>query len=260
MAGRGDTYVVDIETVGVPWNSLDERTREYLLSRSMTESEREAVPHRLGLSPGTGRVIVIAMQNVTSGPRGGVLVENRNRPEVAGAWATGAAAPATAAPSAGGAWSDGTGPMGFHRYDGDERAMLEEFWRMVAKAGRIVSFNGRAFDGPFLMLRSAMLGVRPSLNLTGYRYSVDSHCDLSEVLSFYGAVRTNYSLDYWCRRFGITSPKEEGLDGSKVQPYYEAGRLEEIVSYCVRDVVATAGLYAALKDTLLPLFDSSRGR
>jgi 3'-5' exonuclease len=233
MAGRGDTYVVDIETVGVPWTSLDERTREYLLSRTMTESERDAVPHRLGLSPGTGRVIVIAMQNVTSGPNGGVLVEGRPR-----------------------AWSDGTGPMGFHRFDGDERALLEEFWRMVAKAGRIVTFNGRAFDGPFLMLRSAMLGVRPSLNLTGYRYSVDHHCDLAEVLSFFGAVRSNYSLDYWCRRFGITSPKEEGLDGSKVQAYYEAGRLEEIVSYCVRDVVATAGLYAALKDTLLPLFDN----
>ncbi len=242
MAGRGDTYVVDIETVGVPWDTLDERTREYLQSRTMTESEREAVPHRLGLSPGTGRVIVIAMQNVTSGPKGGVLVESSARGEGAGAW------------------SDSTGPMGYHRYDGDERAMLEEFWRMVAKAGRIVTFNGRAFDGPFLMLRSAMLGVRPSLNLAGYRFSVDSHCDLAEVLSFYGAVRTNYSLDYWCRRFGITSPKEEGLDGSKVQPYYEAGRLEEIVSYCVRDVVATAGLYAALKDTLLPLFDTSRGR
>jgi len=257
MAGRGDTYVVDIETVGVPWDSLDERTREYLQSRTMTESEREAVPHRLGLSPGTGRVIVIAMQNVTSGPKGGVLVEREGRGRGDAGAAVGS--PGAHVPS-NGAWADGTGPMGFHRYDGDERALLEEFWRMVAKAGRIVSFNGRAFDGPFLMLRSAMLGVRPSLNLTGYRYSVDSHCDLSEVLSFYGAVRTNYSLDYWCRRFGITSPKEEGLDGSKVQPYYEAGRLEEIVSYCVRDVVATAGLYAALKDTLLPLFDTSRGR
>jgi DNA polymerase elongation subunit (family B) len=234
--GRGDTYVVDIETVGVPWSSLDDRTREYLLSRAATEAERDAVPHRLSLSPGTGRVIVIAMQNVTTGPRGGVIVEGE-----------------------GNAWVDGKGPMGFHRFDGDERAMLEAFWRTVAKAGRIVTFNGRGFDGPFLMLRSAMLGLTPSLNLVGYRYSFDRHCDLAEVLSFQGALRVNYSLDYWCRRFGITSPKEEGLDGSKVQAYYEAGRLEEIVSYCVRDVVATAGLYAAVRDTLLPLFDT-RGR
>ena len=51
--GKG-TYVVDIETVGVPWESLDEKTREYLLGRVSGEGERESVPHRLGLSPGTG--------------------------------------------------------------------------------------------------------------------------------------------------------------------------------------------------------------
>ncbi|MGQ0551901.1 MAG: ribonuclease H-like domain-containing protein [Planctomycetota bacterium] len=235
MKSPAPVYVVDIETVGVPWKSLDERTREYLLSREHSEAEREAVPHRLSLSPGTGRVIVIGMQNLTSGGTGGVLVEGRSR-----------------------GWEDG-GPMGFKRFEGDEREILTEFWKRVAQARTIVTFNGRVFDGPFLMLRSAMLGVPPSLNLAGYRFSVERHCDLAEVLNFFGAVRVNYGLDYWCRRFGITSPKEEGLDGSQVQPYYEAGRLEEIVSYCVRDVVATAGLYGALKDTLLPLFESRRG-
>jgi predicted PolB exonuclease-like 3'-5' exonuclease len=114
------------------------------------------------------------------------------------------------------------------------------------------------FDGPFLMLRSALLGVRPSLNLSGYRYSIDTHCDLAEVLNFHGAVRENFGLDYWCRRFGITSPKQEGLDGSQVQAAYEADGLEDIARYCVRDVVATAGLYAALEKTLLPLFGGRR--
>jgi hypothetical protein len=234
MAARGDTYVVDIETVGVPWKSLDERTREYLQGRAGNEAEREAVPRRLGLSAGTGRVIVIGMQNVTNGPRGGVLVE-------------GDAAD----------WTEG-GPMGFRRFQGDEKAMLSEFWKLVAKSGRIVTFNGRMFDGPFLMLRSALLGVRPSLNLSGYRYSIDTHCDLAEVLNFHGAVRENFGLDYWCRRFGITSPKQEGLDGSQVQAAYEADGLEDIARYCVRDVVATAGLYAALEKTLLPLFGGRR--
>jgi hypothetical protein len=235
MAVRGDTYVVDIETVGTPWKSLDDRTREYLLGRAGTDGEREAVPRRLGLSPGTGRVIVIGMQNITNGPRGGVLVEGE---------------PAD--------WSEG-GPLGFRRFVGDEQALLTEFWKLVAQAGRIVTFNGRMFDGPFLMLRSALLGVRPSLNLAGYRYSIETHCDVAEVLNFHGAVRENFSLDYWCRRFRITSPKEQGLDGSQVQATYEAGGLEDIARYCVRDVVATAGLYAALEQTLLPLFGGRRG-
>ncbi len=232
MARRpAHTYVVDIETVGVPWSTLDEKTREYLQGRAATEAEKEAVAHRLGLDPGTGRVIVIGMRNVTTG-MSGVFVEGKSR-----------------------GWIDG-GPDGFKRFDGDEREMLTEFWRMLdASARRVVTYNGRQFDGPYLMLRSAILGVAPTMNLAGYRYSVTPHCDLQEVLSFHGASRPVYSLDYWCRRFGITSPKEEGLDGSRVQEYYDGGRLEEIVEYCARDVVATAALYERLEDTLVPLFE-----
>lgn len=229
---RGDTYVVDIETVGTPWSSIDEKTREYLLGRAATEAEREAVPRRLGLAPGTGRIIVIGMLNVSAGDKGGVFVEGRGK-----------------------GWWDG-GPDDFKRFDGDEAELLAEFWRMIgSNAARIVTFNGRGFDGPFLMIRSALHGVAPTVNLAGYRFAVNPHCDLAEVLSFHGAVRGNFGLDYWCRRFGITSPKEEGLDGSRVQEYYENGRLEEIVSYCARDVVATAELYKRLQDTLVPLFE-----
>ncbi len=235
-AARGSTYVVDIETVGQPWDALDDTTRKYLLGRAQGDGEREAVPRRLGLSPGTGRVIVIALQNVSAGPVGGVLLEGPRQE-----------------------WVDG-GPLGFRRFQGDERAMLTEFWRFVRGADRIVTFNGRQFDGPFLMLRSALLGVAPTLNLAGYRYSVEHHCDLAELLNFHGAVRENFNLDYWCRRFGITSPKDQGLDGSRVQATYEAGGLEEIATYCVRDVLATAALYGALKETLLPLFAGGRAR
>jgi len=232
--GSGDTYVIDIETVGTPWSSLDEKTREYLLGRVSGDGERESVPHRLGLSPGTGRVIVIGMLNVSNG-KGGVFVEGR-----AHGWTA-------------------DGPEGFKRFDGDETELLQEFWRMLgSNARRIVSFNGRGFDGPFLMLRSAMHDVRPSLNLVGYRFSLDPHCDLAEVLSFYGATRERFSLDYWCRRFDITSPKQEGLDGSQVQQVYEDGGIDQIVEYCVRDVMATAALYARLEPTLVSVLSSRR--
>lgn len=233
MGTPGDVYVVDIETVGVPWSTLDDKTREYLLGKAGSDAEREAVPHRLGLAPGTGRIIVIGLLNLTAN-KGGIFVEGRNK-----------------------GWWDG-GPQGYVRYDGDESEMLTEFWRMMGgkNASRIVTYNGRGFDGPYLMLRSAMLGVAPSRNLVGYRYAVSPHCDLAEVLSFQGAVRTQYSLDYWCRRFGITSPKEEGLDGSQVQEVYEAGGLEQIVEYCARDVIATAELYRQLEQTIIPLFET----
>ena len=129
MKSGRHTYVVDIETAGVPWKTLDEKTREYLQGRAGSEAEKEAVAHRLGLDPGTGRVIVIGMYNITA-EKGGVFVEGKPR-----------------------GWVDG-GPGGFKRFDGDEKELLTEFWRMLgSNAGRVVTYNGRQFDGPFSSLR-----------------------------------------------------------------------------------------------------------
>lgn len=235
MGRDGDCYVVDIETVGVDWDGLDDSTRDYLLKRAKSDGEREAVPHRLGLDPGTGRVLVIGMLNVSNG-RGGVLVQGPP-----------------------GEWRD-AGPSGWQRFDGSEGAILAEFWRVLGKnARRVVTYNGRQFDGPYLMIRSALHGIAPTMNLAGHRYDTLPHCDLAEILTFRGVLRGGFSLDYWCRRFGITSPKDEGLDGSRVQEYYEAGRLQEIVDYCIRDVAATARLFQRLEETLLPLFENGGG-
>src|SRR5690606_6987297 len=41
-----------------------------------------------------------------------------------------------------------------------EKEMLESFWRISNYVDQFITFNGRNFDIPFLMLRSAMLGVK----------------------------------------------------------------------------------------------------
>ena len=113
--------------------------------------------------------------------------------------------------------------------------------------------NGRQYDGPVLMIRSAMLNVTPTRNLAGYRYSIEKHCDLMEVLDFQGTARPSYSLDYWCRRFGVESPKGK-MDGSMVASKARAGRYDEIAEYCLRDTRATGNLFLRLRHTLIPLF------
>ena len=115
-----------------------------------------------------------------------------------------------------------------------------------------MTFNGRGYDGPMLMIRSAQLGIAPTRNLVGHRYNLSDHCDLFDVLQFQGAVRDRYSLDYWCRRFDVESPKGS-IDGSQVARAYRAGRIEDIGEYCLRDVRATAELFRRLEGTLLPL-------
>ena len=59
-----------------------------------------------------------------------------------------------------------------------EKEMLESFWRVAKRVDQFITFNGRNFDVPFLMMRSAMLGVKVTRNLMGYRYG-DEHIDLT---------------------------------------------------------------------------------
>lgn len=228
------TIAFDIEVAGFPWEEVDEITRGYLLSREHDEEKREALPERTGLYPGLGKIIAIGMWLVAE-DRGLILLEGKS--EDMRDWKK--------VPNA-------------KIFRGDERAILEEFWKLVArtpKAGipRLVSFNGRGYDGPMLSIRSAQLGVKPSRNLLGNRFSIAEHCDLMEVFSFMGATRERYSLEYWCRRFDVESPKGS-IDGSQVSRVYRAGRIDDIGEYCLRDVRATAQLYQKLAGTMLPLF------
>lgn len=218
---------VDIETVGKDWESFDRETQKYLINRGPGDQTEEEVIERLPLNPGTGRIITIGMWRPGEGT-GGVLIEDDNddNPEE---------------------WENlEEGEM---IYRGTEAEILEEFWRYISHGvGRLITYNGRSFDGPFLMLRSATLGVEPSRSFSPYRYSFKRHCDLAEVVSFFGARRLE-SLDFWCRQAGIESPKK-GIDGSKVGEAYQNGEIEKIGRYCLGDARATAELFNTLEPVI----------
>ena len=40
----------------------------------------------------------------------------------------------------------------------NEKEMIQSFWRIVDFTDQVITFNGRNFDIPFLMIRSAILG------------------------------------------------------------------------------------------------------
>ena len=226
------TIAFDIEVAGFPWEEVDEITRGYLLQRARTPEERDAVPDRTGLYPGLGKIIAIAMYLVED-ERGMVLLEGEHAEA-----------------------HDWERVPDSQIFRSDERGVLEKFWDLVRPGRtkhRLVSFNGRGYDGPMLMIRSAQHGLTPSVNLVGYRYDMSAHCDLMEVFTFQGATRDRYALDFWCRRFDVESPKGS-IDGSQVTRYYREGRIDEIGEYCLRDVRATAELFRKVEPTLLPLF------
>ncbi len=211
--------VFDIETVGVDFEALDETAQELLLANAKDDAERTVIREMLGVSPLTGRVVAVAVLNPET-KKGAVYYQKQNpdekEEEVDGYQVVPCA---------------------------DEKEILTRFWDLAGKYDQLITFNGHAFDCPFMMIRSAILKVKPTVNLMGYRYGDKPHLDVYDKLTNYGAVRFKRSLHLWCQAFGIESPKDKGITGHDVGIFFKDKRCREIALYCVGDIKSTATLY-----------------
>jgi DNA polymerase elongation subunit (family B) len=209
--------VFDIETLAFPVESFDNAQRDYLFKFSNTEEEKQATIDKLNLSPLTARIIAIGMFNPDS-KKGRVLFQADELIEYDS--------------------DDGS----FHFVNGSEEEILKSFWNDIDRFDQFITFNGRSFDCPFLMMRSAILGIPSSRNLLPYRYDASLHCDLLDQLTFYGSIR-KYNLDFYCKAFGIESPKSHGITGLDLGSLFAEKKFREIAEYCRGDLVATAELF-----------------
>lgn len=130
-----------------------------------------------------------------------------------------------------------------------EPQLLEAFWFLASQSGRVVTYNGRGFDVPFLVARSLVHNVPVRVDLLAR--SNQRHLDLLPLVGRAGAFRAGgpASLDVVCWALGITSPKGD-MDGSMVAPTYARGEIERIAEYNVGDVEATARIYRRARSLL----------
>lgn len=210
--------IFDIETVGDNWDDIDSNTQEYLLKYAEDDTRKEEIKQTLGLYPLTGSVVAIGLYDPYKKIKS-VYFQ----------------APASNLESY-------YEKDGIYFLTGSEEEILDKFWSTVKKYDTLVTFNGREFDCPYIMMRSAINKVKATRNLMPYRYSDKEHIDLLEQLTFYRATR-KFNLDYYCKRFGITSPKSEGVTGLDVPIMFKEKQYEEIAQYCMRDVIATGELF-----------------
>jgi DNA polymerase elongation subunit (family B) len=209
--------VIDIETLGSPLDSFDEAQQKYLLKFAETEEERIETIQKLSLYPTTAQIIAIGMLNPDTN-RGKVLFQSDEKID------------------------EFSEDEAIRYVTGSENEMLTQFWKDIVKFDQFITFNGRGFDCPFLMLRSAILEVKPTRNLMPYRYDSSIHCDLMEQFTFYGAFR-KFSLDFYCKSFGIDSPKSHGITGLDMHALSQQKRFRDIAEYCLGDLRATAELF-----------------
>jgi predicted PolB exonuclease-like 3'-5' exonuclease len=124
---------------------------------------------------------------------------------------------------------------------GDEKQILSDFWKVAREASLFIGHNVMDFDLRFIYKRSVVLGVKPSRELSFARYRSDPIFDTMREWEKWGAQ--GVGLHKLCLALGISSPKEEGVDGSQIYDYYLAGRGDEIIEYCKRDVEAVRDVY-----------------
>lgn len=124
---------------------------------------------------------------------------------------------------------------------GNEPKMLQDFWALAREATLFIGHNIMEFDLRFIYKRSWIHQVKPSRDLSFARYRSEPIFDTIKEWEKWSSQGT--SLHKLSIALGLVSPKEEGLDGSKVYDYYLAGRQEEIIKYCKRDVEATREIY-----------------
>lgn len=222
--------VFDIETAGEDFDKMDELTREFLEKKAKAKTnseeeflrEMEKAKEELVFSPLTSQIVAVGVLDADA-KKGAVYFQN---PEGA----------------------DDFEEKGIKFKALSEKEILESFWKVVEHADEFVSFNGRGFDVPFLMIRSAIHKIRPSKNLLANRYMSmqpfgSKHVDLMDQLSFYGATWGKINLHLACRAFGIKSPKDEGVNGDDVTRLFGEGKYLDIARYNARDLFATCELY-----------------
>lgn len=218
--------IFDIETIGVEFESLDKISQEYIEKYTESEEEFEEAKERLSFSPLTGEIVAIGILNPDTN-KGVVYARVNGQQSIVNGQSL---------------------EEGIKIETGDEKQILEKFWETIKPYNYFISFNGRTFDAPFLMIRSAILGLKPTKNLMSNRYLSSQkydavHVDLLDQLTFYGAVRKKFNLHFWARAFGIKSPKEEGITGEDIGRLYKEGKLLEIAKYNLGDLKATKELY-----------------
>ena len=147
-------------------------------------------------------------------------------------------------------------------YGEDERKILSTFWSYLAQFGQglFISFNGLAFDVPFIIKRSMFHRIVPTNNafLDLRRFSIWPHFDVKMVLGDWDKYATG-TLDLITNFLSIPSPKDGKVAAKDVYDAYRSGRLKEVADYCEKDVVATYEVYSVVKDFVFNPFKKKKG-
>jgi hypothetical protein len=131
-------------------------------------------------------------------------------------------------------------------FSADEKAILTGFWSILSIAKqsnilfRLVGFNVKDFDLPFLVTRSFLCGVKIQ------PFILKDVVDVREQLSAFKYGPTRGKLKEYASLIG--TPILEDMDGSQVAERYWKGEHDKIQEYLKKDLELTEVLHQRMID------------
>lgn len=133
------------------------------------------------------------------------------------------------------------------RFHLDEERTLRAFWKLLRgfdpRRDLLIGFNLLDFDLHFICTRSVIRRVKPSLVVCFARYRAAPVFDCMWEFTHW---RHRIKLDDLAKVLGMVSPKQEGVDGSRVYDLFVEGRHQEIADYVMRDCECTRAIHQRL--------------
>jgi DNA polymerase elongation subunit (family B) len=134
--------------------------------------------------------------------------------------------------------------------EGDEIEILTNFWKLfhfqqLKDGGDICTYNGKAFDLPFILHRSTILNIKLPIKISMQKYlNKYQHTPHLDIFNWFGSG----SLVEWSYRLGIGNSLQR--DGDKIGSWYEDGQMQQIKDKNMIDLAQTYSIYQRIKDWL----------
>jgi len=133
-----------------------------------------------------------------------------------------------------------------NEFNKTECEILTEFWQMMSgfrpSSDRIVGHNIFDFDLRFILKRSRLYQVKPSIDFSFARYRNQPIYDTMYEWECWN-FGTKISLDRLAQVFSLPSSKSDEIDGSRVNEFFQKGNHREIRDYCLKDVKLTREIF-----------------
>jgi 3'-5' exonuclease len=135
----------------------------------------------------------------------------------------------------------------------DEAEIIHLAFEYMSSLGEPVTYVGHflvAFDLNFLRQRAIVHQRKPPLSLrkawNAKPWDTEAVGDTATLWDRDKRIK----LHDLCVLLGAPSPKEDGMDGSKVWPMWQAGRLQEIADYNLADARAALECYRRIMEVV----------